>query len=385
MTQITKKELNQIYNSSRSGGILKIKKLYIDGKLNILNNIQGSDLREKVFKFLFPEKSKGCCICGKQTTFLSIKKGYRLTCSKSCAMKMRWSETSKEQEDERQRKRIKTNLKKYGVKDPMQTKEIAIKITKSAKNRTQEKRNEIINKRKQTNLKKYGVEFAQKLEQTQTKIKNTCLKKYGVENPSQVEEFKEKRKKTHIEKYGVENAFQAEEIKKKIKQTNLKKYGVENPSQCPEIAEKKVKTHRKHFGVDYPSQHPDTFHLQQKNATASAFKKKDYKLPSGKIIKLQGSEPTAMQYLLKSYSENDILFSKNVPVFDYFDTKRNKKRRYYPDFFIPQENLIIEVKSTYTFEKDFETNMCKGKKVKKDGYNFKFIITDKTKIIEKKI
>lgn len=51
-----------------------------------------------------------------------------------------------------------------------------------------------------------------------------------------------------------------------------------------------------------------------------------------------------------------------------------KKRRYYPDIFIPHQNRIIEVKSKYTFEKDKEKNLLKSLACKKLGFNFEFRI-----------
>lgn len=381
MKQITKHELLDLYHSSRSGGILKIKKWFSNGQLEILKKVEGNEIKEKVFRLLFPEKSKGCEICGKSTTFISIKKGFYSTCSKSCAMKKKWSETTPEQEAERQRKRVETNIKKYGVKDPMQTKEIANKITNIAKNRSSEKRHEIINKRKQTNLKKYGVEFTQQLDETKDKMKSTCLESYGVENPSQSPICKEKRKQTHLDRFGVENAFQSDEIKDKIKKTNLKKFGVENPSQSPLIMDKKVATHLKNFGVDYPAQHLETFEKQQKNK----YKRKEIELPSGKVVKLQGNEPfTLLNELLIKYDESEIIMgNKNMPEIWY--EQDGKKHRYFPDFYIPKDNKIIEVKSNYTMQIHLKKNFLKKARCLELGFDFEFKIYDnKMNLIDEK-
>ena len=47
--------------------------------------------------------------------------------------------------------------------------------------------------------------------------------------------------------------------------------------------------------------------------------------------------------------------------------------RYHPDFYIPKNNLIIEVKSIYTYTEDFIKNKLKEEAVKYLGYNFKFM------------
>ncbi len=61
-----------------------------------------------------------------------------------------------------------------------------------------------------------------------------------------------------------------------------------------------------------------------------------------------------------------------------------KERVYYSDFLIRDINLIVEVKSTYTYC-DYDENIAKMKYTIENGYNFIFIIdkdyTDFEKII----
>ena len=103
-----------------------------------------------------------CPSCGNECHFFNIKVGYGLHCSRKCISKSNLTKLKKEQ----------SSLKKWGVKNPMQSKEIQDKI-------------------KQTNLKKYGVEYAIQNEDVKRKSKETCLEKYGVEYISQSKEFKE--------------------------------------------------------------------------------------------------------------------------------------------------------------------------------------------------
>lgn len=379
--QITKQEILDLYFTSSTCGILKFKFWYTNGQLEILNSVQGNTLQEKIYCLLFPEKSNKCEICNTATKLISIKKGFFTTCSKACASKKMWNERAPEKEVERQKKRQETNIKKYGVKDPMQLKEVAYKITKKSKLRTEEDRKIIVEKRKKTNLKKYGVEFCQSLEETKIKSKNTNLKKYGVENPSQVEEFKEKRKQTHLDKFGCENAFQAEELKEKAKKTILEKYGVENPSQYAKFAEKKIDTHNKNYGCDYPAQCLETFKAQQKGG----FKRREFIFPSGKIVKLQGYEPFTLKELLETFDEEKIITNiKLMPEIWYTDNN-NKKRRYFPDFFIPSVNKIIEVKSVWTMNLHLEINILKRQRCLEMGFDFEFRIYDgKMNLVDEK-
>ena len=111
------------------------------------------------------------------------------------------------------------------------------------------------------------------------------------------------------------------------------------------------------------------------NNKRSRFKQKNYKFKSGNVVKIQGYENLALDILLKTYNENDIITkSEEVPKIKYYF--QGKNRVYYPDLFIPIENKIIEVKSTYTYNIKIEQNLIKRDKTLKSGYNFEFWIFD---------
>jgi len=52
----------------------------------------------------------------------------------------------------------------------------------------------------------------------------------------------------------------------------------------------------------------------------------------------------------------------------------NETHRYYPDIYIKSENRVVEVKSTYTFNKEKEKNLLKRESVLNKNINFNFII-----------
>ena len=52
----------------------------------------------------------------------------------------------------------------------------------------------------------------------------------------------------------------------------------------------------------------------------------------------------------------------------------NKNKIYYPDFYYAPLNLLIEIKSEYTFNKELNKNLAKQKSCLDNGYNFIFII-----------
>lgn len=225
---------------------------------------------------------------------------------------------------------------------------------------------------KNTMVEKYGVEYAAQSEEFLNKMKSTTMEKYGVEHANQSEVVKEKIKKTNLERYGCEYGLQNTEVKEKKKQTNLEKYGADNPLKCPEIKEKSRKTCLDKYGVEYVSQNQEIYEKQNKNS----YYLKDYILPSGRPIKIQGYEHFALDELLKSLNENEIVTgSKNVPEIWYNDIN-GKKRRHYVDIFIPSQNKCIEVKSTWTYKKNIDIVFLKQQAAKDLGYLYKIWIYD---------
>ena len=245
-------------------------------------------------------------------------------------------------------KKIKKSLEKYGTITPLQNKEVKEKI-------------------KQTCLEKYGVENPNQNKKIREKTKETCLEKYGVEYPSQTEEVRDKVKQTCLEKYGVENPTQNKEIREKTKQTCLEKYGVEFPSQTEEVKKKMKQTFLEKYGVEHPNQNSEIMDKCSKNA----YKLKDYILPSGNIIKVQGYEHYAYDELLniENINEEDIINGvSNVPEIWY--KTEDKERRHYVDIYIPSQNRCIEVKSTWTAEKKQDNIFLKQEAGKELGYNY---------------
>ena len=92
-------------------------------------------------------------------------------------------------------------------------------------------------------------------------------------------------------------------------------------------------------------------------------------MPSGTTRKVQGYEPFALDILLKQYTEEQIITNrKDVPRIKY--TANEKDRYYFPDIFIPHENKLIEVKSTWTIRIHKDTNQLKKDMCIALGYNY---------------
>ena len=196
------------------------------------------------------------------------------------------------------------------------------------------------------------------------KYKATCFKKYGVENPFQSEYVKDKSKSTWLEKYGVEHPSKSKEIKLKKVNTCLEIYGVEYQFQSEDVKDKSKSTWLKKYGVENPCQNSDIFEKRLK----ASYSKKNYTLPSGKIVLVQGYEPYALDELIKLTNEDDIkVGAANVPEIWYND-EIGKKHRYYVDVFILSQNKCIEVKGINLMKLDKNIIFIKQKAVKDAGY-----------------
>ncbi len=90
-------------------------------------------------------------------------------------------------------------------------------------------------------------------------------------------------------------------------------------------------------------------------------------MPSGAVRKVQGYEPFALKELIKIYSEEQIKTDrKDVPRVQY-EVDR-KKRYHFPDIFIPHENKLVEVKSTWTLKCKSDNIQLKKKACEEQGF-----------------
>lgn len=95
---------------------------------------------------------------------------------------------------------------------------------------------------------------------------------------------------------------------------------------------------------------------------------------NNKEYSCQGYEDIILEYLINnlSFDVNDVLVNKDVPRINF---SGNKSGIYRPDIFIPLLNLIIEVKSNYTFKVEFEKSKYKKQESTiKQGYNHVYFV-----------
>lgn len=314
---------------------------------------------------------------------------------------------------------------KYGFYSCIKCKRIKQKITNMEKYGNENYRD--ISKMKKTKLEKYGNENYN----NHLKAEKTCLEKYGVDNVSKIESVKELKKETNLKNWGVENVFQSEEIKNRNKETHLKNLGVDHPSKSEYIKSKKIETCNKSLGVDYPTQSNLTinkirFSNLKKYGVDWITKTEKYKKDIQKFnFEKYGVSwyMSSIDFKSKSKSKNNELYGCDFPAqnFEIFQKQQksgfgskiynniyyrgsyeldflkfcemknikvlngptikyilnSKDKIYYPDFYLPEYNLICEIKSLYYYEKYLEINNIKKSATELLNYKFLFIIDKK--------
>lgn len=244
---------------------------------------------------------------------------------------------------------------------------------------------EIKEKIKETCLVKYGFDHPMKNKEIKNKAEQTCLRKYGVKWAFTSQETYEKIKIYNLEKWGVDNCMKSKVFhlyyRAKIIQTCMERYGTEWFVMSTTFADKmmekygskyfvQTKEFKKQMIEKYGFEHAlQNFELFKK-AMGKSFSTKTYTMPSGKVYLVMGYENHCLDLLLSMkksdlvkdiYNESNISLD-NIPIIDYVDQNKTK-RRYFPDVAIIDENKniikIIEVKSIWTLEKDLEKNKCK--------------------------
>lgn len=291
-----------------------------------------------------------------------------------------------------------------------------------------------LDRSKTTCIEKYGVENPFQAEVFKQKIKETCLIKYGYEHHLQHPDIMSKLKLTNKNKYGVEFVYFTKESIRRQKEAMMNKYGVEYPLQSSFIMAKIRNTFLRTIGYEYPLLNPsiqkmckeksdkaimdkygvDSFfktenykkiifdkygvdHVMQNKyifskMQKSSFTRKKYVFPNGRISYILGYEPECVDELLKTYEQNEIVVETvDIPVINYIkqiDASKNnivkleRKAVYYPDILLPDK--LVEVKSTYTYEKDKENNIRKFKACVEQGYDIEVWIYKSKNVLHEK-
>ena len=146
---------------------------------------------------------------------------------------------------------------------------------------------------------------------------------------------------------------------------------------CPDMFEKNF---RSLYENDVPCCETCTKRIRMSRSKKARFEKEEFKTPGGQTWYLQGYESLVAPELIKEYGEENIIAAvvgdRRVPAIPWFD-EDGGKHHYFCDFFIPNLNLIIEVKSTWTEEQN-DDKIKRTRKVSNElGYDFRLIVLNK--------
>jgi len=391
---------------SLSTSIRNSKKLQDDITNATPHLVNDESYSERCYHIVNNLDSKPTCpVCGiGELKFNHNSWGYNKCCSVQCAAK----------HPERIEKTKITNMKRYGVENVYQNEEIKKKIKETnLKNfgfefNTQTP--EFKEYCKRLNQERYGVDSYAQTEEFKEKSKKTCLEKYGADHISRSEWFKENSKIRNLEKYGVDHQFKSPEVRKKISNTIKERYGKSWYVETDEFREKFQKTSLEKYGTVYPLMSDEVKQktentCNEKYGAKSYFgsdtfknwmlekwgvdypfhgKHSKYILPSGRVVKIQGYEKYALDLLLLTYTENELLIEdkdlrSHLGKINYFDPLKNKERQYMVDIYIIPENKVIEVKSSFTLFRDIEINLAKRNSCLEKGFIYEFWIFDQKK------
>jgi hypothetical protein len=281
---------------------------------------------------------------------------------------------------------FETNMKKYGSKTFMETKDFRNKsketILETYGTEYYVQTDEFKNKSKETHFEKYGVEVYSQTDEYKEKYKNTILENYGVDHYSKTDEYKEKYKNTMLENYGVDHYSKTDEFKEKCEKTSLENYGkktylltdefkekyknamlenygVEHPMQNDAVKEKIRQTSLERYGVEHPNKkgyNSEFFGVfnDVKNFEVLLNLHGTSKLADlincdvSTIHKFASNNNIVLPARPKSYQEEivtDFLIQNDIPFIS--NTKKILPSGKELDFYFPDHNLAVEINGIY--------------------------------------
>ena len=354
-------EIEIIVNSSII--ISKLKELNINVNMNDVIYLP----IERLWKSSNKKVNVKCDICDNVKLISysmynkNIKKYNLYTCSNKCSyIKNKMTNVEKygdENYNNREKSKL-TSIEKYGNEN--------YNNREKSKNTNMERYGDMNynnrDKFKSTNIERYGVDSYSKTNEFKNKVKETSLERYGVDNYSKTNEFKNKVKETSLERYGVDSPNKSEYVKEIKKSSMMKKYGYISNSMTKESKDKLRKTNLERYGVEYPMQVLEFSEKQQKKSKKILYYNEN-------IYYQSSYEKDFLDYV----SDINILTKvTRGPTIKY--NNGISEKTHYPDFYIDDYNLIVEIKSDYYYYKYLETNKLKFNKAIEMGYNYMFII-----------
>ncbi len=213
-----------------------------------------------------------------------------------------------------------------------------------------------------------------------TKCKNgseehrKCVSERFIKNPQALENFREKKKSLNID-YPKLIEKRQNTISKKCQKLGISEY--QYYSQHSKNAFKNISKEKL---AERTLKAMETREKNNNLGVKSGYKKYPF---FDEFVSLQGYEPIVLNSLIEDFNlgKNDIMIGKTkIPIIEYGNNKM-----YFPDFYLPNQNLIIEVKSTYTFEAHIDIVIQKCAATLQKGYSIILLILTKSEARNRKL
>lgn len=189
-------------------------------------------------------------------------------------------------------------------------------------------------KRVQTNVEKYGADNPAKNDEVKQRVSEGLLHRYAIDG----DDIKGRAQQTYFEKTGYRTPAQNPDVQRAVRERNKQKYGTEDTFSVPEFKAKADATNLERYGTIVPMQNKDIWAKQkgQKSQHAAC---------DGTLLD-SSYEVDVYNFCAK----NNIPISRTIPIeFEY----EGKNRRTFIDFNI--DGLLIEVKGEHMLEGYFDS------------------------------
>lgn len=178
--------------------------------------------------------------------------------------------------------------------------------------------------------------------------KRTNLERFGVDNPAKLECIKDKQAQTCLQRYGVETPFQTSDFQDKVKFTSQKKYGTDFPMQCEEVKQRQIQSVMDHYGVTTALKLPRVRKIANKWMGSPEFLEKTKK---SNIEKYGVPYNCMREECRKSYHTISKINNRFADLLDFHNIPYEQEfsiDTYSYDFYLPNENIVIEINPTVT-------------------------------------
>lgn len=310
--------------------------------------IASSHYVEKAYVLLHDDVIEHCSTCGKKSVFGNFNLGYRSkTCNECAHQNSKFAMLGRQKNENSPHVKVtKTCLhcnKEFSFDSRLLNRTI---------DRT------FCSKRCAT-LHKWSIMSDEKKSDILLKTNSTNLDRY---DDKWVVNSEHSREKTQ-EKLGVRYSFQSKSIYDKAVESHLKNTGYVYPLQNPKTLQKMKDTRRERYG----------------SMLVPCYRHKEYVMPSGKKVKVQGYEDRALDLLLDRFGESEVFVGRKAieeQIGRVTYVNDGITHSYYPDIYVRSANTIYEVKSRYTYDVNERINLLKAEACVNLGMGFEFIIFD---------